>query len=879
MKLTTKVIASIFLLTAAIAFAVWAVAVAYVLPSYLDASREEAARDARQAAQALEVMVREASERSSDWGDWDDAAIFLRDGDPEFVTSEATAGTLSALRWLIFGVYRADGTPVFVTGVDPTTETYIEPPAGLDIVIPRFMQGVEDDAPPIHGIVRLEGRPYVLSSRAIRATSSGIAAPHGRLVTGTPLDAQWLKRLTRLTSLEVRLEPPLETAAILDPRGMGERVDVAPTHLDARVNVAGLDGRALFSLRVQHPRQLGLAPLQSAAVAVGGALLLFMLLAFMWVERGILGPIRGLTAATRALSSGKAVELSHVSSDELGELTRAFREMSSAVLSRQKELRQAVDAKSEFLATMSHEIRTPLNGVLGFARLLHRTPLTDEQRRHLSAILTSGELLLAVINDILDYSKLEAGKMDVRTEPFDPVSVAAAVAEALSVGAELKGLELVIEARCQYGAQAIGDAGRVRQVLLNLVGNAVKFTKEGGITVELTQLDEESLGGGDGSANAPRLLVSVLDTGPGLSVEMQRKVFSRFAQADSSLSRTEGGTGLGLAICKELVEAMGGEIGYRPIEEGGSCFWFTLPLARVERQAMSELNLGARDVILLGLSERATRALLAPLRSMGVAARECRSQGEVMALAQARPLVVVMPEAWEGSPCERLRGELVACSPNSRLVGCVTLSNFGTYIALVGDTLDGCLTTPLGSPDLLFAALESACAEGGPGRASHRPPSRLPSSRPPELRGRRVLLVEDNSVNQLLAKLLLTELGLEVDTANNGREAITMMAASHRPDYLAVLMDLHMPEVDGLEATRQIRTLPGAKDVPILACTAGVTQDERGLCAAAGMDDFIAKPFAPDALIALLLRWSTREKTVPFRHSMRVLSERAPGRG
>jgi two-component system, sensor histidine kinase and response regulator len=524
---------------------------------------------------------------------------------------------------------------------------------------------------------------------------------------------------------------------------------------------------------------------------------------------------------------------------------------------------EATRMKSDFLANMSHEIRTPLNAIIGLSHLALQTSPAPRQRDYLLKVQGAGQHLLGVINDILDFSKVEAGKLDLERSDFELEKLLDNTSSLISEKSHGKGLELVFEVAPDVPRSLVGDSLRLGQILLNYANNAVKFTDKGEIVVSVRASER--------TERDVLLHFRVQDSGIGLAPEQLARLFQSFSQADASTTRRFGGTGLGLAICKRLAELMGGEVGVESELGKGSTFWFSARLgigAVPRRELIPVPDLRGRRALVVDDNEHARTVIMGMLEGMTFEAREASSGPQAVdevrrAATEGRPYDVVyldwrMPGMDGMDTARRIRSLGLASPPMFLMV--TAYGREEVIKEAAGAGIQNVLVKPV-SPSILFDSTMSVLG----GRLAESAAPDIPGSRPDHrleaLRGARILLVEDNDINQQVARELLQDAGLVVEVADNGEVALELARQS---SFDLVFMDMQMPVMDGVAAARELRKLNGMEHLPIVAMTANAMEQDRRKCVDAGMNDFLVKPIDPREMQAILLRWvRPRRKPAP----------------
>lgn len=747
---------------------------------------------------------------------------------------------------------------------------------GLADRLPRAALGhLLDQKRSTAGLLIIGKGVYAMAGALVLPSSggSGNAVPRGYLVVLRPVGDAMASQLAQELQEQLSLRP----ADVLRDQAY-RRIVALGDSVATGFRVEDVFGRQAIMVELRAPRNF-LAAMERwfhhmliLGVAVGVVLLVLL---FVVITRLLLRPFARLDQQfARMREEGHIARLSGLPRarewvmvvEGFNHLVEATEQSARALAEARDRAVAATTAKSEFLANVSHEIRTPMNAILGLSDLLRRTTLTADQRRYVEAVHGSGEALLALVNDVLDLSKVEAGRIIVETIPFDLRRAAQDTVAMFAPRAAERGVVLEITIASEVPERVHGDPGRLRQVLINLIGNALKFTSEGAVRVRLAL---------QGAGEEPAVLFEVADTGIGIPTDKLEKIFDKYAQADASTTRQFGGTGLGLAISRDLVRLMGGEITVRSGPGQGSIFAFALPFPRctgVPARIPRDLPLTGCRLLQIGLDgfarkERTTTLFEAGLRVIDIASFVPPAERLRDAVAAGDPFEVVLIEAERLSL--QLELTIAACRSEAvspvAIVVCLDHGERGAAGRIRSAGAHACLVAPTVTQDLLETITvarevvrqrlawplitrhwltEARLAEDAP-----------PPGEPAVAHGHasRVLVTDDNDLNRLVASEYLRHLGAEVEMATGGEEAVARTAAGGLD---LVFMDCQMPGLDGYEATRRIREREGeGQRLPIVAMTANAMPGERERCLAAGMDDYVSKPVREADLARLLRRW------------------------
>ncbi|ALK10715.1 response regulator [Blastochloris viridis] len=584
----------------------------------------------------------------------------------------------------------------------------------------------------------------------------------------------------------------------------------------------------------------------AVAVGLGGALAIVRMKFNQRLaarDRAIGSLTQRLVVAEQSLRAGTSVMLADTQPPTTPDMVLA--QLADA----RERAEAASQAKTRFLAIVSHEVRTPLNGILGMTDLLLETPLTPEQQTYASAVKTSGEALLGLIEEILDFSKIEAGRLDLQLISFNPARLVLETVELMAPRAQMKGIELVADLDDNVPRRVLGDPARLRQVLLNLIGNAVKFTESGGVSVALA------------AAADGRLAFKVADTGPGIVAADRARIFAEFEQAESRASRRHGGAGLGLAIAERIVRGMGGSISLESEAGQGSIFSFVAALpAAAEADPSARPDLAGKVYLLATASPVLAPVLKTRLAAWGATVVVAADATVAAAVLSDRDWDAVIVDRGLGLGEAKALG--TAARPRApRRIVLVTPLERPELADLQAAGFDGYLVKPVRPTSLAERLLPNLPAALAPALMAADDDSKT-AGRAEAIGPLSVLVAEDNEINAFLTRTLLVKLGHRVQVVGDGEAAIAAVGEAHASGtpFDLVLMDVSLPNVDGLEATTRIRALGEAGRVRIVALTANAFAEDRADAQAAGMDGFLTKPLDPDKLKAALAEASREQR-------------------
>jgi signal transduction histidine kinase/DNA-binding response OmpR family regulator len=878
MKLRTKTLLSIGLSMVSLVAILYLVARVSIMHSFETLEADDTRQNVARATAVLADDLATLDNATSDYAAWDDTCAYLEGRKPDLPTSEFPDPWFPRLRIDFVLIFDRYGRQVFTKAYDAVAGKPTEIPQGLwaHLAPGSLLMHHTHPGSKVLGIALLTSGPVLIDSQPI-IDSQGRGPIRGTYIAGRRLDAAEVARLAGISHLSLTLHRLDEAALPSDIESARAALNASSPSLLRPLNSMDIAGYKLIDdvygkndliLRAVMPRKImqqGQASLFDFLLWLLIAGLVFGFVTVLLMETLVQSRVIRLSASVAAIgASGDLTgRVPQEGRDEIAGLGAGMNRMLEALELSRRDLHNAKEsaeaanrAKSEFVANMSHEIRTPLNGVIGMTDLTLETELNAEQREYLETVKMSADSLLTVINDILDFSKIEAGKIDLAPIDFNLLDCLEAALKTLTVRADEKGVELLCEIAPDVPEFVNGDSSRLRQVVLNLMGNAIKFTSEGEVALHV-QTDAK-----DGGNCILHFTVS--DTGIGIPPEKQKMIFDPFTQADTSTTRRYGGTGLGLTISKRLVGIMGGQIWVESEVARGTQFHFTARMGiavdnatEVASIAPTEILRGLR-VLVVDDNRTNRRILEGILRRWEMKPTSVESGEQALAQlstarAAAEPYALIltdmhMPTMDGFRLVERIRQRPELSTATIMML--TSAGHRGDAVRCQELGVVAYLLKPIRQSELREAIARALGAKEQKGATSLVTRFSLQGARDP-LGSLRVLVAEDNPVNQLLATRLLEKRGHRVVVAANGREAL---AALEDQSYDLVFMDVQMPEIDGIEATLAIREKEktNGNHQPVIALTAHAMKGDQERCLRAGMDGYLSKPIRPQELDEIL---------------------------